>query len=182
MSATNVRMIGTAAAALGLACGLMSGCSGSGRDKNGTGTNGTGTTGTAGSDGRLTPAETSPQPVATDGARPALPEPAPAPSQAQADAPPREFDPKTTDADEINGWRPQWWIEDPMKNSEAAIACGLADNAELAKARATAVEVARYRMAQMLGRDPRKVEMKTDALRLPAGQYRAFVLIKAPLK
>jgi len=94
---------------------------------------------------------------------------------------PREFAAET-DVDEIEGWRPQWWLEDPMKTQQHAIACAYATDTELAKARATAVDYARQRLTQFLGRAPGATEMKTDALRTPTGEYRAFVLIRSTLK
>ncbi len=124
----------------------------------------------------LEPVDPSLQPHAATTPPPPTP-----PAVAVVEPAPRELDPQT-DPEEVDGWRPQWWIEDPMKTQQHAVACSFATDAELAKARATAVDSARGKLAQFLARNPGVTEMKTDAVRLPTGQYRAFVLIQTPLK
>lgn len=112
--------------------------------------------------------------------------PAPTPAPGERSAPqmadaPHQLDPQT-DPEEVEGWRPQWWLEDPMKTQQHAVACAYATDPELSKARTLAVDHARQRLAQTLGREARATEMKTDALKLPSGEYRAFVLIQTQLK
>lgn len=99
---------------------------------------------------------------------------------AAPEAPPREL--AETDPEEIEGWRPAWWLEEPLKAQQRAMACAMGTNPELAVARSAAVDSARLRLTQFLGYQPGATEMKTDAVRLPTGQYRAFVLVQTTTK
>jgi hypothetical protein len=115
------------------------------------------------------PAAPAPSAVAPAAVEPATPE-----------APPREL--AETDPEEIEGWRPAWWLEEPLKAQQRAMACAMGTNPELAVARSAAVDSARLRLTRFLGYQPGATEMKTDAVRLPTGQYRAFVLVQTTIK
>lgn len=128
----------------------------------------------AGRPGQIGPTGGVRQPAALEPARPVAPSAQPAPTP----VPPSEGPSAAIDTD---SWRPQWWVAGVSNTDGRISSAAMATESDLLAARRAAVAAATAALSADLGREPTDTTLKVDTLRLDAGNFRAFVLVSAPI-
>lgn len=79
---------------------------------------------------------------------------------------------------------PAWWLETPKDADGLVTVAARADGASLREARRGAIDAARAKVAEVLGKDAQvpEVPANSTAVRLSSGQYRVFVLVSVKRK
>lgn len=82
-------------------------------------------------------------------------------------------------ADPMEAFRPEWWIDEPVRDGATLSVAAFAEDPDLARARTQAVSAASMKFKEVAGIDPANALTKTDSVSLQNGLFRAFVRLTA---
>lgn len=81
--------------------------------------------------------------------------------------------------DPMATFRPEWWIDEPVRDGGTLSVAAYAEDPDLARARTQAVSAASTKFREVSGVEPAHALTKTDSVVLQNGMFRAFVRLTA---